>query len=189
LWPFIVCYSPSSTNFLSFLHENANGIWEKFTAANPNTSGLKLLQVHGWSTETDLIKILRSLPALETLIIRHLGDSEVTLNDDFFRAFVPLDASGTPGLRESSRKGQISTAVCPMLKNLWIEGVEITEQPELMPILREIVMLHTPALESLNFCWDLEHPPSKEVGLIGKDGVFTMGEVVNGPDYGFRLEI
>ena len=70
---------------------NAINVWEKQVSVHSNLSGLKLLSIRhlGSLAEVDLIQILKSLQALETLVIRF--DSQVRLVA-FFRSFVPMRA-------------------------------------------------------------------------------------------------
>ena len=173
--------------------EEPNNIWEKHIAVNSNLSGLKLLYFNilfegrMLPTRPDLIQILRSLPALETLIID--GEYINTPYIDFFKAFVPTGAQETTGLSISQTRGegQISGLLCPMLESLQIQGIMLTEQPELMPVLKDIVTQHAIIgcpLKSFTFfftSWSSEYRQKWE--LIGKDGSFSMEDVV--PAYGF----
>lgn len=169
--------------------EEPNNIWEKHIAVNSNLSGLKLLYFNEGRmlpTRPDLIQILRSLPALETLIID--GEYINTPYIDFFKAFVPTGAQETTGLSISQTRGegQISGLLCPMLESLQIQGIMLTEQPELMPVLKDIVTQHAIIgcpLKSFTFfftSWSSEYRRKWE--LIGKDGSFSMEDVV--PAYG-----
>jgi hypothetical protein len=137
-------------------------IWEKHIAVNANLSGLKLLHLRYYSDPTwptiAVIKILESLPALETLITEKgfLGVSYV----HFFEAFVPMNVPGPSGLNQSSWKGQVSRVLCPRLESLQIEGISPTEQAELMPVLKDIVTLRAiigSPLKSFTFCF-YEYP-------------------------------
>ena len=123
---------------------------------------------------TDLIPILRSFPALETLVI----DSGYILIPyvGFFKAFVPIRAQDTTGLYQSSGDGQPSGVLCPKLERLQIQGINLTEQPELIPVLNDIITLRTiigSPLKSFTFCF---YNYMQE--LVGKDGMFTVQEVV-----------
>jgi hypothetical protein len=106
-------------------------IWKKHVAVNANLSGLKLLQLGqtyryiGHTIENEIIKILRSLPALETLVIdeEYLNSPYVS----FFKAFVPRDTWWTSGV------------LCPRLDSLQIEGIDLAKQPKLLGVLKDIV--------------------------------------------------
>jgi len=161
-------------------------LWEKYIAVNAQLSGLKLLSLS--TTETaasyfnDIPKILGSLPALETLVLYnwHLHYPYVT----FFEAFIPMNAQGTS---ELTWEGQIPEVLCPRLESLQIEGIRPTVQPELMPVLKNIVTLHAitgSPLKSFTFYnWN----PNQNWELIGRDGSFMMEEVV--PGESFELDI
>ena len=167
--------------------EEPNNIWGNHVAVNVNLSGLKLLQFRdpGFKTmrRTDLIQILRFTLALETLIID--GGYMFVPYVGFFKAFVPIRAEETSGLDHSSGDGQTSGVLCPKLESLQIEGIKLTEQPELMPVLKEIVTLRITIgspLKSFTFSylrnmWE----------LIGNDGRFVMKEVF--PAHRFELDI
>ena len=180
--------------------EEPNSVWEKHIKVNSNLSGLKLLHFYApffeieETTRTDLIQILRSLPALETLII---DDGYIYLPDsppmDFFKAFVRTRAHETAGLHQSSGEGQTSGVLCPKLESLQIQGISLTEQPELMPVLKEIVSLRTTLLsplKSFTFYFPRHVVPEhsrQKWELIGKDGRFIMEDVV--PAQEFKLDI
>jgi len=160
-------------------------LWEKYVTVNAQLSGLKLLSLPttgGTSYFNDVPKILGSLPALETLVLenQHLVDPYVT----FFEAFIPMNAQGTS---EPIWEGQIPEVLCPRLESLQIEGISPTVQPELMPVLKNIVTLRAitgPPLKSFTFyTWF----PAQKWELIGRDGSFMMEEVV--PGEGFKLDI
>ena len=170
-----------------FSGEAPNNIWGQHFAVNLNLSGLKLLQFcDPWletMQRTDLTQILRLTPALETLIID--GGYILIPYVGFFKAFVPIRAQETAGLYLSSGEGQTSGVLCPKLESLRIQGISLTEEPELMPVLKEIVTLRITIgspLKSFIFY------SSKDMWeLIGKDERFTMEEVV--PVQHFELEI
>ena len=193
--------------------EEPNSVWERHVAVNSNLSGLKLLHFSDPRFEeipyTDLIQILRSVPALETLIIdeRYIENRYM----DFFEAFVPVRARETTGLYRSSGEGQMSGVLCPKLESLQIQEFIFTERPrllteqpellteqsELIPILQDIVTLRTTIgspLKSFTYYVSRyvsrheEQPYSEQKWeLIGKDGRFTMDEVV--PAQRFELDI
>ena len=166
-------------------------IWEKHIAVNANLSGLKLLHLRycdpAWPIIA-VIKILGSLPALETLITerRFLGVSHV----HFFEAFVPMNVPGPSALNQSSWEGQVSNVLCPRLESLQIEGISPTEQADLMPVLKDIVTLRAiigSPLKSFTFYLKEYPAASQKWRLIGKDKSFMMEEVV--PAQGFQLDI
>src|SRR5258706_2324825 len=167
-----------------------NHVWEKPIAVNANLSGLKLLQL-GYTDLTwptiEIVKILRSLPALETLItdVDHLIASPV----NFFEAFVPMNVPGGSALNRSSWEGQISGVLCPMLESLQIEGISPFQQAELMPVLKDIVDLRAiigSPLKSFTFYLD-DPEESQKWQLIGRDKSFMMEEV--DPAHWFVLDI
>jgi len=165
--------------------EGPDHLWEKSIAVNTQLSGLKLLSLSttgdGTSYFIDIPKILGSLLALETLVLNsvHLVDPYVT----FFEAFIPMDAQGT--------SEPIWEVLCPKLESLQIEGVRLTDQPELVPALKDIVALRAifgSPLKSFTFYhrgWDSNSAQKWEV--IGRDGSFIMEEVA--PAQSFQLEI
>ena len=175
--------------FLNVKHGEPNYIWEQHIAVNANLSGLKLLQLvyrKPMKFSLDVVKILGSLPALETLVVDtiYLHGPYV----DFFKAFIPMDAQGTSGLNRSSWEGQVSGVLCPRLESFQIEGIRLTgEEPELMAVLKDIVSLRAiqrfPLRSFTWFSWSFE----QKWELIGKDRSFVMEEVV--PARGFRLDI
>jgi len=170
--------------------EEPDYLWEKHVAVNARLSGLKLLNLTfaGWrdSSLTDIPKILRSLPALETLVIhrKHLVDPYIT----FFEAFIPMNAQGTS---ELIWKGQIHKVLCPRLESLQIEGIRLTDQPKLMPILKDIITLRAiieSPLKSFTFGdWIMYSPGFQKWELIGRDGSFIMEKVI--PAQSFKLDI
>jgi len=168
--------------------EEPDYLWEKYVAVNTRLSGLKLLSLSitdgGTSYFSDIPKTLGSLPALETLVLHalHLDNPYVT----FFEAFIPMNAQGTS---EPIWEGQIPKVLCPRLESLQIEDIDLIEQPaELMPVLKNIVTLRAilgSPLKSFTF-YD-GYPGKKKWELIGRDGGFTMEEVV--PAQRFKLDI
>ena len=165
-------------------------IWEKHIVVNANMSGLKLLHLHSDDVTWPIIavlKILGSLPALETLII-HTG-CLIAPYVDFFEAFVPMNVPGPSGLNRSSWNGPISGVLCPRLESLQIEGINLTERPDLMPVLKDIVTLRAIngyPLKSFTFYRD-EDEAEQKWQLIGKDNSFMMEEVLLAQ--GFELDI
>ena len=168
--------------------------WEKHIAVNANLSGLKLLHVSddcvdGFPT-IDIIGILRLVPALETLVIDRncLADSYVK----FFETLAPSDALKTSGWNRTSGKGRISGVLCPRLEILQIEGISLTERPELMPVLQDIVTLRAEIGSPLkSFTFNLHEPLHGSRGekweLIGSGNKFIM-EAVD-PAQIFTLDI
>jgi len=142
--------------------------------------------VGGRSHFNDIPKILGSLPALETLVLHalHLDDPYVT----FFEAFIPMNAQGTS---EPIWEGQIPEVLCPRLESLQIEGIRPTVQPELMPVLKNIVTLRAiigSPLKSFTFYHhDWYSNSGQKWELIGRDGSFMMEEVI--PAQSFELDI
>ena len=169
--------------------EDPDYLWEKHVAVNAELSGLKLLRLSvtngGSSRFVDISKILGLLPALETLVLHfmRLADPYVT----FFEVFIPMNAQGTS---ELIWEGQIPKVLCPRLESLQIEGVALTVQPKLTPILKDIVTLRAilgSPLKSFTVYDDYILDPMKKWELIGRDGSFIMEEVV--PAQRFRLDI
>ena len=172
-------------------------IWENYIVVKSNLSGLRLLHVHQNyykalpHSRPDLIKILRSLPALETLIIDERCIDKPYV--DFFTVFVPSSAQETAGLDQSGEEGRISGLLCPRLESLQIQGIDPIRQPELMPVLQDIVILHATIASPLRsftfyfFSEDLrQQHKEKKWELIGKDRSFVMEDV---PALEFQLEI
>ena len=165
-------------------------IWEKHIAFNANLSGLRLLHVmHPLGPPSiDFIKFLRLLPALESLIIS-VGYHR-SLSVDYLEAFVPMNVLGPSRPNQSTWEDRISGVLCPKLESLQIEGISLTKQTELMPVLRDIVTLRAAIgspLKSFIFYFQgyLETPQKWQ--LIGRDQGFMMEEVV--PAEKFRLDI
>ena len=166
-------------------------IWEKHIAVNTNLSGLKLLHLR-YDSQTmptiALIEILGSLPALEILITqtRYPIDPHVI----FFEAFVPVNVPEPSVLNQSSWKGQVSRVLCPRLESLQIQGIRLTEQAELMSVLKDIVTLRAnigAPLRSFTFCCNELPKGLQKWQLIGRDKSFMMEEVV--PAQWYELEI
>ena len=167
--------------------EEYHGIWEKRIAVNANLSGLKLLHVLHLRgpPSIPITKILRLSPVLESLIIGVRCDSSSFV--DCLLAFVPMNV---PGPNQSSWEGQISGVLCPRLENLQIEGIILTEEIELMPVLKDIVTQRAAIecpLKSFTFYFNGYPATPQKWQLIGRDKGFTMEEVV--PAKNFRLDI
>jgi len=158
----------------SFNHPEFDMIWEKHIAVNANLSGLKLLHVHGWHQQADLIQALRCLPALKSLIVGN-GSG---LAAEFFGKFVLMPPNETAAFVQSHNEGQVSEVLCPMLKSLLIEECDFKRQLELMPIFKKVVTLHTacgfPLEEFTLFDFEL----GSKIELIGGHGSFVMEVIV-----------
>jgi len=152
---------------------SAINVWEKQVAVNSNLSGLKLLSIShfGSLAEVELIQILKPLQALETLVIRLTFLS--ILSEDFLRSFVPMGAQETAGLDQAGRNDQV--VLCPRLERLQISPCDPFEQPELRPVLKDIVTLRAVVESPLkSFILD---DLSKGLELIGRDGSFAIEEL------------
>ena len=156
-------------------------IWEKHISVLANLSGLTLLHLRHahptWPTIA-VIKILESLPALETLIT---GDRFLTVpHVHFFVAFVPMNVPAPSGLDQSNVEGQISGVLCPRLYSVQIEGISLTEQAELVPVLRDIIsrraIIGFP-LKSFTFYFDPYSGTPQMWQLVGEDKCFMMEDV------------
>jgi hypothetical protein len=169
--------------------DEPNIIWDEHVAVNTNLSGLRLLHLCcgfldvKWPTRTDLIQILTSLPALETLII----DEAYIVNQyvDFFKAFVPIGAQEATGPKQSSGGDHISGVLCPHLQSLQIEDIDPTEQPELMSVFKDVDTLRAVVgcpLKSFTMYKD-----RRKWELTKRNGSFTIEEVV--PARRFVLQI
>jgi len=159
---------------LKFSDPDSSTIWEKRIAVNANLSGLNLLHMKRWPFDGDLIPILRYLPLLETLI------TSTRLGVVSFRAFLPMEANGTSGLKGTSGEGLTLALLCPRLKYIWIEGQDPSVEPELIPILKDIVTLRAmygSPLKKFTF-FDFWPKPGSKTELIGRDQSFTMGACV-----------
>ena len=168
-----------------FDHLEPNMIWEKHIAVNVNLSGLKLMHVWDWSQppNLDLVEILRSLPALETLIF--VWSPRAPPSVEFFKAFVPMGTQEAPDLDKENGRGQLPALICPKLESLQIEDIDLPNQPQLLPVLKEIVTQHAvfgSHLKSLTFM-----DSGRKWELIGVDGRLTMKEIV--PAQVFELDI
>jgi hypothetical protein len=168
-----------------FDHAEPNRIWDEHIAVNANLSRSRLLHIWGWdsSAEINLLKILRYLPVLKTLVITMPYHSNLTV--ECFRGLVPKVVQGTSGRKNSHGNGQNSVGLCPGLESLQIEKIDLDEQPELIPVLKDIVSQRAVIgfpLKSFTF-----YKLKKRWELIGKDGAFTMREAV--PAQKFWLKI
>ena len=168
----------------------SNSIWGKHIAVIANLSGLKLLHLRANDDYfqvpiIDVMSILGSLPALETLVFssNQLFVPFVT----FFGVFFSMNTQGTSELNQPSWKDQKPGVVCPRLESLQFEGISLIEKPELMAVLEDVVSLRAingSPLKSFTFYHSL---PGKKWELIGSDRSFIMEEVV--PAREFRLDI
>jgi len=170
-----------------FSDPDSSTIWEKHIAVNANLSGLTLLHMKKWSFDGDLIPILRSLPLLETLIISsRLG--VVSL-----RAFLPMDANATLVLKQAIGEGRPLALLCPSLQSLRIEGQDPSAEPELIPLLKDIVILRAEFGSPLKeFTFDEMTTPvyrfdrdechfeldGNRFELVGHNGSFAIEKVV-----------
>jgi hypothetical protein len=172
---------------LGLSNPDCSTIWEKCIAVNANLSGLTLLHIKICPAGGDLIPILRSLTLLETLIICfRRGVAPI------FRAFLPMHASGTSGLKQTSGEGQTLALLCPRLQSLRIEGQGPLLNPALISVLKGIVTLRAEFGSPLkNFTFSQFWPkPGRLFKLVGTNGSFTM-ERIDLPDEatGFELDI
>ena len=159
---------------LNFSHPDCSTIWETHIAVNANLLGLNLLHMKNWLFGVNLIPILRTLPLLETLIISS-WQGVVS-----FKAFLPMDANWTSGLKQMSGKGRTSALLCPKLQSLQIEWEVPSMQPELVPILKDIVTLRAECgslLKSFTFS-KVSRKAGSKFELIKRDGSFTMENIV-----------
>jgi len=164
---------------LDFSHPNCSTIWEKHIAVNTNLSGLTLLHMKKWPSDGDLVPILRSLPMLETLII----SSPLGLVP--FRAFLPMDATASLVLKHASGEGLPLAVLCPSLQSLRIEREDPSPTPELIPLLKDIIILRAEfgsplkefTFEGVFTLPGYQTPWCKEQ-LVGKNGSFAMETVV-----------
>ena len=169
--------------------DNEGHIWEKHIAVNANLSGLKLLHVLHLAelASITITKFLVLLPGLESLIIGL--DYPHSSFVDCLEAFVPINVLGPSGPNQSSWGGQTSGVLCPRLENLHIEGICLTDQPELMPVLKNIVTLRAAIgspLKSLTFYLYRQLAAPQKWQLITRDKRFMIAEVF--PEE-FRLKI
>jgi len=169
---------------LDFSVRDCSTIWQKHIAVNTNLSGLTLLHMKKWPFDGELIPMLRSLSLLEDLIIgSRLGRIS-------FRAFLPMDPNGTSGLKGTSGEGQTLALLCPRLKYLWIADQDPSVEPELIPILKDIVTLRAMCGSPLKEFTFFDFQSGSKTELIGRDQSFTMGAcVLDEDDYKFELDI
>ena len=171
---------------VSLDHPEFDMIWEKHIAVNANLSGLELLHVYGQHQQAYLIQALRCLPVLETLIIGDRSD----LDADFFREFDPVHPDETAALMKSHNGGQIAAILCPMLRDLSIEGCYLTQPPELMPVLKMVVTLRAAYGSPLKWFTFLDFGLREGTELIGSDGSFVVTNyVLDEGDVPFELDI
>jgi len=172
---------------VSLRHPEFNMIWAKNIVVNSNLSGLELLHVHGWHQQEDLVQVLRFLPVLETLI---LGSGPV-LDADFFGEFMQMDLNETFAPVQSRLVGRASAFLCPMLTSLCIEGLDPTKRRELIPVLKEVVIIRAVGGSPLKtFTLYYFQKGRGKWELIGSNGSFVVERVrlrqVVGP---FELKI
>jgi len=162
---------------------NAITVWEKQVAVNSNLSGLKLLSISYFIflADGDVIQILKSLQALETLVIK--SQFWVAPSEDFFRSFVPMGAKETSGLDQAGGKGHGSVVLCPRLESLQISPCDAFKRPELIHVLKDIVTLRAVAESSLKSF--ILYDRSKRFELIGRDGSFAMEEIGPAKEFTF----
>ena len=171
---------------VSLDHPEFNMIWEEHIAVNANLSGLGLLHVYGQYQQAYLIQALWCLPVLKTLII---GNGSA-LDADFFMEFLPVHPNETAALMQSHSGGQIDAILCPMLSGLLIEVYDLTQPPELMPILKKVVTLRAAYGSPLKWFTFVDFGLREETGLIGSDGSFVVTSyVLDEADLPFKLVI
>jgi hypothetical protein len=171
---------------VSFDHPELNMIWERQIAVNANLSGIKLLHVHGWHQQADLIQALRCLPSLKSLIVGNGSD----LDAEFFGEFVPMHPSDAAGLIHSHNEGQISAVLCPMLRRLIIEECDLEQRLELMPVLYQAVTLRAACGSPLKKITLFDFELRKKTTLIGSHWSFVIETVVLDENAeSFRLNI
>jgi len=159
----------------SFHHPEFNMIWETSIAVNVNLSGLELLHVYGWYQQADLIRALRCLPALKSLIIGYGSD----LDAEFFGEFVPIHLNETTTLIQSHNEAQMPAVLCPMLGSLLIEGCDFKE---LMPLFEQVVTLRAACGSPLEEFTLFDFELGRKTELVGSHGSFVMETAVLGED-------
>jgi hypothetical protein len=169
---------------LDFAGPDCRTIWEKRIAVNANLSGLTLLHMKKWQFNGGLIPILRLLPLLETLIISS------RLDVGSLRVFLPMGASWTFGLKQTSSEGQTFALLCPRLQSLRVEGQDPSEKPELISILKDIVTLRAKCGFPLNhFTFSVfRSKPGSQFEVVGTNGSFMM-ERIDLPDEAKEFEL
>jgi hypothetical protein len=163
--------------------DEPNGTWEKHIMVNSNLSGLKFLHLYGHdevSAKLDLLQILRSLPALETLLIekQHIVISLV----DFLKAFIPMDAQAVCW---SGKEDQILEVLCPRLETLEINGINLDKKPDLIFVLESVVTSRAAVgspLKSFAF-----RKYNKKWELIGREGSFIVENFIPAEPYLLRI--
>ena len=171
---------------LDFSDSSCSVIWERHIAVNANLSGLSLLHMKWWRQNRDLAPILRWLPLLETLIITALEGV------DLFRAFLPMDANATSGLKQTSGEGKMLAVLCPRLQHLQIEREDIWVQPPLVLYAKIIISQRAVCGSPLKVfsCAQFSPKPGRKFELIGRDGSFAMEESpLTEGDRRFKLDI
>ena len=155
--------------------------WTDHFVENGDLSRLNLLHLSDWPIDAELIPILRWLPLLETLIICS-QKGVVSL-----KALLPMDENGTSESMQSTSEStqttneeEILTLLCPRLRNLQIEVKDLLVQPQRMPFLEDIVSLRAEWGSPLkSFSVSKFYPEhARRFELIGKDGGFTMEEII-----------
>jgi len=166
---------------LDFSYRDCSTIWENHIAVNINLSGLTLLHMTRWPFDLDLIPILRSLSLLETLII------SPRLGLVAFRAFLPMDANAILVLKQASGEGRPLALLCPSLQSLRIEDQNLSAEPELIPILKDIVTLRASLGSPLKHFTVSDFWSGSMFELVGTNGSFTMDKIVLSEP--FKLDI
>jgi hypothetical protein len=179
---------PHIRELVAFLdHEEPDCLWATHVTVNANLSGLKLLNLSSGhhdpvSPFTDITKILESLPSLESLVLNSV--CLVVPHVTSFEALIPMSVQETSGPKQSGWGGQI---FCPRLESLQIDGISLIKQPELMPVLKDIITLRADAGSPLKSFTFYDYRRVQKWELIGRDGSFIMEEVV--PALRFQLDI
>jgi len=181
---------------LDYFPLDGSTLWEDQIAVNANLSGLNLLHMKDWPLNGDLVPILRLLPSLETFII----SSQLGVVP--FRAFLPMGAYRTSGLKQPSGEGQRLPLLCPKLQCVQIEGQDPSVDPEVIPILKDIVTLRAECgspLKEFTFSTyrctvtressESKFVPGRRFELIGKNGGFTMERINRWVAKKFHLDI
>ena len=187
LWVLAAVWLPQIRELaLDFSDSSCSVIWETHIALKTNLSALNLLHMKRWPAGGDLIPILRSLPLLETLIIT------TWFGMKSFGAFLPMDANGSSGPRQTSGEGEPLAVLCPRLRHLQIEIDSPRVLPNMIPLAKVII---TPRAEcgsplQVFTILDFSTRPIKKFELIGRDGSLTIGKsVVAEKVKGFQLDI
>ena len=168
---------------VSFDHLYSNTIWARHIAVNANLLGLELLHVYGWYQQADLIQALQCLPVLKSLILAHGSDLDVA----FFGEFVPMYPNVAARLMRSHDEGRVSSLIiCPMLRSLLIEGCDPTERADLIPVLKQVVVLRAKLKPFTLTAID----SGKKFELIGSQGgLVTEMDTLDENFKPFRLDI